>query len=245
MKCNWLHNCAGICLAEALIATAAGIVVLSASIQALKHFDRRLGAQQEAIARHQDLRIGLKVLEDELRLAATGAGASGTPLLKTETGELVFLANLAGFSTSMTQPISPGQQQLSVGDGAGWPKNKRVVVCSEERCAESRLARDGQEKTLSLTTALGQAFPIGSTVVVSNQVRYYLGKDSRGKSVLMRQVDGGTNPLIGDVAWFRLHYLDRDGRPTQDANRVTRLQVELAVGNGRPLIKSEIGLRAI
>jgi hypothetical protein len=228
-----------------MIAMAAGVVVLSASIQALQHFDRRLVAQQESVARYQDLRIGLKVLEDELRLAGTGSGASEAAVLKADPGELVFLANLAGLSTSVTQSITPEQLQLAVANGSGWPKNKRIVVCSEERCAESRLARDGQEKTLSLTVPLGQVFPVGSTVVVSNQVRYYVGKDGRGRTVLMRQVDGGSNPLIGDLAWFRLHYLDREGRLTSEASRVTRIQAELSVGDGHRIIRSEVGLRAI
>lgn len=245
MKRSRLHDCAGICLAEAMIAMAAGVVVLTASIQALQHFDRRLGAQLESMARVQDVRIGLKVLQDELRLAGTGAWTPGTAVLKADAGEILFLANLTGLSTSTVESISPGQQEFAVRDGSGWPKNKCVVVCSAERCAESRLARDGQERKLSLTNPLGQDFPVGSTVVVSNQVRYYMGKDGRGRSVLMRQVDGGANPLIGDVTWFRLRYLDREGRPTPDTSRIIRIQVELAVGDGGRIIRSEVGLRAL
>ena len=242
MKRSLLHDRAGICLAEAMIAMAAGVVVLSASIQALHHFERRFGSQWATIAHHQDLRIGLKVFEDELRLAGKEEALSGTTVLKAEAEELIFLANLAGLTTSVTQPVSPGQQQLAVGDGSDWPKGKRIVICSEQHCEEGRLARDGQKTTLSLTDPLTQVFPIGSTVTVTNQVRYYLGRDSRGKAALMRQVDGGASTLIGDVTRFALHYLGRDGKPTQDHIRVARVLIELAVGDGR-VIKSEVGLR--
>lgn len=243
MKRPILHDCGGFCLAEALIAMAAGVVVLSASIQAMHHFERRFGAQWSTIAHHQDLRIGLKVFEDELRLAGTDETSSGTAVLKAEAEELVFLANLAGLTTSVTQPVSPGQQQLAVGNGSDWRKGKRILICSQQYCEESRLAHDGQKTILSLIGPLAQAFPIGSTVIVTNQVRYYLGQDSRGKAALMRQVDGSASSLIGDVSRFGLQYLGRDGKPTQDHTRVARVRIELAVGDTRRIIKSEVGLR--
>lgn len=246
MKCQRFND-SGICLAEAMIALAAGAVVLSTTIQALDHLDRRLGTQHDTVARHQDLRIGMNIMEAELRLAGTGAALLGAgtddAVLKAEPQEIQFLANLDGVTTTLTEPALPGQQGLTVRDGSNWTKGKRIVICGGERCGESRLARDGRRTALSLTAPLDQAFPAGSIVLVSNTIRYYLGKDGRGKPALMRQVDGGANPLIGDVASFRLRYLDKEGKPTWDIRCVTRVRMELAVGDGHRAFMSEIGLR--
>jgi len=241
-------NDAGICLAEAMIALAAGAIVLSASIQALGHFERRLTAQQDAVAQHQDVRIGMTIMEAELRLAGTGAVPLGmgtvAPVLKAAPQEMQFLANLDGLITSLTEPAFTGQQDLTVRDGSNWAKGKRIVICGGERCGEARLARDGRRTGLSLAGPLDQAFPSGSTVFVSNSVRYYVSKDSRGRPALMRQVDGGANSLISDISTFQLRYLDRDGKPTWDASRITRVRLEVAVGNGRRTFTSEVALRA-
>ena len=238
-----LRDCAGVCLAEAMIAMAAGAVVLSATIQTLNHFQLRLWAQHDAIAHHQDLRVGMGVMEAELRVAGPGAPAIGVGLLKADPQEIEFQANLAGLVTTLSAPASPSQDELQVGDGSDWPKGKRVVVCMEDRCAESRLARDGQQHLLRLTAPLGRDFPTGSSVFVSNQVHFYLRKDRSGTTNLMRQVDGGASTLVGDVTWFRLGYLDKDGKPTQDPARVARVRVELSVGSDRRVLMREIGLR--
>ena len=239
-----VNDCAGICLAELMIAMAASAVVLSAAVQALTHFQQRLWAQHDAIASQQDLRIGMEVLEAELRLAGTGALPSSQALLRAERQEVEFLANLGGLATTLTESVSSSQSELTVLDGSDWSKGKRIVVCGSDRCAEGRLARDGQRHTLSLTEPIGQAFPTGSLVYVANQVRYYLGKDRHGKSSLMRQVDGGANSLIGEVAWFQLAYLGKDGKPTHDQARVARVRVDIAVGDGgRRTMTSEVGRR--
>jgi len=236
-------NCDGICLAELMIAMVAGAVVLSAAVQALTHFQQRLWTQHGAIARHQDLRLGMEVMGAELRLAGTGALPSGQALVKAEQQEVEFLANLGGLATSLTEPVSPSQSELTVHDGSDWSNGKRVVVCGRDRCAEGRLARDGQRHMLGLSEPIGQAFPTGSLVYMSNQVRYYLGKDRHGSSSLMRQVDGGANSLIGELAWLQLTYLGIDDKPTRDPARVARVRVDVAVGDGRRTMTSEVGLR--
>ncbi|MEW6543747.1 MAG: hypothetical protein AB1411_09055 [Nitrospirota bacterium] len=236
---------AGLCLTELMIAMTAGAVVLSAMLQALQHFDRRLAAQQTTMARHQDLRIGLRILEAELRLAGTGTGQAGTAVLSAQVEEVTFLANLAGLTTNLIEAAVPGQQELKVQDGTGWSKGKQIVVCGISLCEEHRLARDGRRGTLTLTEPVGAAFLLGSSISVVNRVRYYLGRDGRSVPALMRQVDGGANPLIGDVASFRLRYLDRVGRPVQDPALVARIGIELAVGDRRRVVTSEVGLRAM
>ncbi len=100
----------GVCLAELMIALTAGAVVLAAAVQSLTHFERRLSAQQVGMGRHQDLRVGLSVIEDELRLA--DAGSSGTFLLTANRQEVAFLANLEGGTAILTEAAHPGPWTL-------------------------------------------------------------------------------------------------------------------------------------
>lgn len=238
-----IGNCRGVCLAEVLIALAAGAVVLSATVQSLDHFERRLSKQHVAAAQAQDLRIGLKVLEDELRLIGAGASASEPPLHVAGRQDIEFSANLGGLVTTLTDAISPVQQELPVVSGADWPKGKRILVCDRERCAESRLARDGRKALLNLTAPLAYDFAAGSEVRVANRVRYYVKTDRNGPARVMRDVDGGANPLIGEVARFQLSYFDRTGAPTTDPFRVTRVRIDAAVGEGRQRAIRDIGFR--
>lgn len=229
-------------LVEVIIAMAAGAVVLSAAQQSLIHFQHRLYSQQETMGQQQDARLGLRILEAELR-AAGGASLAGPAMLKANAEETEFLANLNGLITTVTATAVAGQQELKVLDGSGWPKGKRIIACSAERCVEARLARDGQRFALSLAEPLTMDIPAGSSVSVSNQVRYYLGEARTGRPSLMRQVDGGANSLISDVTQFRLGYLDQEGRITQDPAQVSRVRVELTVGESPRGIVTEIGLR--
>ena len=238
-----LSNDHGICLAELLIALTAGVVVLAAAMQSLAQFERRLSVQQTTIGRHQDLRTGLAVLMDELRLADTGS--SGTRLLTTQLQEVAFLANLEGASVSLAENAQPGQHELSVTGADDWPKGKRIVLCVENDCVENRLAREGRKNGLSLIEPLGRPFPAGSKVWPASYLRYYLGKDREGRPTVMRQQDGGTNPLIGEATLVRFRYFDREGQPTQEPGRAVRVRVELGVGGERRLFVREIGLRAV
>jgi hypothetical protein len=226
----------GICLAEFLIAATAGAVVLSAALQAMDHFQARLWNQIETIDRQQELRIGLKILTDELRLAGTGAAPSSPALMTAEQQEIKFLANLDGRLTTLTEPVLADALQLTVKDGDDWPKGKRVLVCEYGRCRESHLSRVGQGNTLSLLEPLHQPFAAGHPVIVSSLVRYYLGKNRDGEPTVMREVDGGANPLISNVTMFRLLYVDEDDHPTADMSRMARVRIELAVPTGRLII---------
>ena len=238
-----IGNCRGVCLAEVLIALAAGAVVLSATVQSLDHFERRLSKQHVVAAQAQDLRIGLKVLEDELRVMGAGASASEAPLHVADRQDVEFTANLSGLVTTLADPVSPVQQELPVVNGADWPKGKRILVCDRMQCAESRLARDGRKTTLSVAAPLGHEFAPGSEVRVVNRVRYYVKTDRNGPARVMRDVDGGANPLIGEVARFQFSYFDRTGAPTTDPLQVTRVRIDAAVGEGRNRVIRDIGLR--
>lgn len=244
MNIQTLKNSSGICLVELMIAMAAGLVVLSATIQMLTHCQQRMWDQYDTIGLHQDQRIGIGVMREELRLAGSGVPRIPAVLLRADRQEIEFNANIGGYTTNLTGTVSPEVAELPVADGTGWVKGKRVLICSNERCAENHLARDGQRTSLSLASPLGQAFPAGSEVMISNRVRYYLSKSRSGRVSLMRQVDGGANPVVSDVSLFSLSYADRHGRPTLDPAIVSRVKVELSVGRNHRVLTSEVGLRA-
>jgi len=58
----------GTSLIELMFAMAAGLVVLGATLQALSYFQQQYMKQQREVAQQQDLRLGLEVLEQEMRL---------------------------------------------------------------------------------------------------------------------------------------------------------------------------------
>lgn len=238
-----IGNCRGVCLAEVMIALAAGAVVLAATLQSLDHFERRLSKQHVAAAWAQDLRIGLKVFEDDLRAIDAGASPSDTPLYVTGREDIEFTANLGGLVTTLTDTVSSTQQDLPVVNGTDWSKGKRIFVCDRERCTEGRLARDGRKTLLSVAAPLGRDFTAGSEVRVANRVRYYVKRDRNGIARVMRDVDGGANPLIGEIARFQLGYFDRAGAPTTDPSRVARVRIEAAVGGNRNAVVRDIGFR--
>jgi hypothetical protein len=235
-----VSNQVGHCLAEFLIAMTAGAVVLSAAVQSLSHFGNRLLAQQQAVSGDQDLRIGLMVMAEELRRAMVGP--SGAMLLSLDRQEITFLQNLDGATAVLTEAAAGGQQEIKAVGAAGWAKGKRIMLCDEEQCVESRLARDGQNAALQLTAPLGQGFASGTTVWLVSQMRYYLGKDQVGRKTLMRQIDGGANPLIGNIAGLAFRYLDKDGRPTEEPARTARLRMEISASDGRAPLARDVAL---
>jgi Tfp pilus assembly protein PilW len=149
-----LKNASGLCLTELMIAMTAGAIVLAASLESLDHFQRRMVAQQNLLVRQQDVRLGMRVLEAELRLAGSGGPPTAAPLLQAGPQAIEFLANLDGDATSLTKAVSAHERELLVVGGTNWPKGKRVWVCGEEQCAEGRLTRNGQAGRLSLAPGL-------------------------------------------------------------------------------------------
>ena len=143
----------------------------------------------------------------------------------------------------LTNAVSGIQRDLPVLDGSDWRKDKHAVVCAEERCAFGELAQDGRRNGLTLVSGLGQAFPAGSEVFVSNRVRYYVTTGVLGRLILMREVDGGANSMIGEVSRFALSYVDHSGRPTVIPALVGRVKVEIVVGGEHRSLSTEVGLR--
>ena len=96
----------GTSLIELMFAMAAGLVVLGATLQALSYFQQQFMKQQREVAQQQDLRLGLEVLEQEMRLARSGSLSNAT------SDSVEFLANLHGLSTTVAATAVAGQTAL-------------------------------------------------------------------------------------------------------------------------------------
>src|SRR5262245_18213995 len=70
---------AGTSLIELMFAVAAGLVVIGATLHALSYFQKQFMKQQRGVAQQQDLRLGLEVLEQELRLAGSDSLTTAAP----------------------------------------------------------------------------------------------------------------------------------------------------------------------
>ena len=216
---------AGTSLIELMLAVAAGLVVLGATLQALSYFQQQFMRQQREVAQQQDLRLGLEVLEQELRLAGSGF------LITAASDSVEFSANLQGLSTTVTAAAAIGQTALSVEDGRGWDDRKTIVACWAERCETLALARDGQRRLLSVTQPLTKAIPSGAYVTLLNRVRYYSRRDAQGVLRLLRQVDGGASVLVGDIREARFSYWDENGQVATQPVLVRLVVVEVMMSD--------------
>ena len=228
---------AGTSLIELMFAMAAGLVVLGATLQALSYFQQQFMRQQREAAQQQDLRLGLEVLEQELRLAGSGS------LTQTATDSVAFSANLHALSTTVTATAGIGQMALSVEDGQGWDDRKTIVACWTERCETLILARDGQRYLLTLTNPLTGAIPSGASVSLLNHVRYYSRRDEKGVLRLLRQVDGGASVLVGDIREARFSYWDEMGQAVTQPALVKLVVVEVMMSDRGIRAVREISLR--
>ncbi len=235
--CHRIGTEAGTSLIELMFAVAAGLVVLGATVQALSYFQQQFMRQQREVAQQQDLRIGLEVLEQELRLAGSGS------LTTAASDSVGFSANLHGLSTMVTAAAEIGQTALSVEDGRGWEDRKTIVACWAERCEALALARDGQRRLLTVTQPLTGAIPSGASVSLLNHVRYYSRRDDQGVLRLLRQVDGGASVLVRDIQVVRFSYWDEMGQAVTQPALVKRVVVEVMIlGQGIRAVR-EISLR--
>lgn len=224
-------------LIETMIALAAGVILIGASMQGLVSFHRQFSGQQSAVAQQQEVRLALEVLEQELLLA------SAESIVSFGVEEVEFGANLHGYATTLSAPAASGQTTISVEEGSGWPGAKTVLLCWFEACERSILARDGQSSMLTLTSPLSRSIPMGASVAVNNRVRYYAKKDERGVLRFMRQVDGGAAVLVGPIKSLRFSYWDDLGRPALLPSKVKRIVVKVEVPNSLIAAGREYTLR--
>jgi hypothetical protein len=220
-----------------MLAMAAGLIVLGATLQALSYFQQQFMRQQREVAQQQDLRLGLEVLEQELRLAGSGS------LITTASDSVEFSANLQGLSTTITAEAAIGHAVLSVEDGRGWDDRKTIVACWVERCETRALARDGQRRLLTVTQPLTRAIPSGAVVFLLNRVRYYSRRDGQGVLRLLRQVDGGASVLVGDIKEARFSYWDENGQAVTEPAQVRRVVIEVMMSDQGIRTVREMSLR--
>jgi hypothetical protein len=233
-----LSNQRGFCLTELLIGLAAGVFVLTVTLETFNVVQTRAAAQFRALTQHQELRLGLEVCEQEVRLTAAEA------VLTANSEEFQFLANLSALRTATTGAVTPGQTLLAVADGSGWGEGKTVSVCGRQSCEVHRLAHAGQRYQLTLAEPVQVSFPAGAAVEVNNRVAYYTKPDGQGGVHLMRMVDGGANVLVGGLNAVQFSYRDERGHVTQIPSEVRRIVIEITPGHPGHRIVRDIGLRS-
>lgn len=233
-----LQDMRGVCLTEAMISVAAGVVVLTAALNAFTLTQAHADKQQKDLSHQQDLRLGLEVFEQEVRLAVAHSTVTITP------DEFQFSANISAHRTVTTGSVAPGQSVIAVKDGKGWSEGKTVFICGIQACEEHRLSRSGQQYQLALAEPVASLFPAGASVEVNNRVGYYAKRNENGPVKLMRIIDGGASVLIGDLEDLHFSYWDEHGHRTQQPSLVKR--VVLTIESNRSLHKMvrEVSLRS-
>ena len=232
-----MRNERGFSLVEVIAAMAAGLVVLGAALQALVYFKGEFARQHEQLMQQQDVRLGLELFEQELRLASSDS------LSVVRTDSIEFTANVSGLTTNVIAPAAVGQTTLAVEDGRGWPDHKVVRVCWNDLCDHFTLARAGHRNLLTLIEPVPRPIPSGASVGVINRLRYYSRPDEHGILRWLRQIDGGASVIAGNIARFTLSYWDGQGRPTAHPESVRSLRVEIALPGRLATETREIGLR--
>jgi len=237
MKRPRWYSQTGFSLIEVLAAMAAGLVILGAGLQSVVYFQREFARQHGHVIQEQDVRLGLELFAEELRLVSSGS------LLVVASDVIEFTANINNLSTNVTAPVAPGQTTVTVDDGRGWPDGKVVRVCWNDQCEDFTLARAGQRNLLTFVEPASRPIPSGASAMVMNRVRYYSRPGERGILRWLRQVDGGASVITGNIAAFTVRYWDAQGRPVTRPEQVRRIQAEISLPGRTVTQTREITLR--
>lgn len=228
----------GMCLTELIVSLTAGVIVLAAALNAFTITQAHVSKQQKDLRHQQDLRLGLEIFEQEVRLAVAESIVSATA------NDFHFHANIGAYHTLTTSSVVPGQSVVTVQNGSGWSEGKTVIICGQQACEEHRLSRSGQRYQLTLTEPVATAFSAGASVEVKNRVIYYPKRDENGRVSLMRMVDGGANTLIGDLDDLHFTYWDEYGHVTQQPSLVKRVVLEIESQRSLHRMLREVSLRS-
>lgn len=228
----------GLCLSELMISLAIGAAVLATALSTLNIVQTHAGKQHRMLNHQQDLRLGLEVFEQEVRLTTADTIVTAAP------NEFLFHANLGDHRTITTADVLPGSTVLPVQDGSEWGEGKMISVCGRHMCESHRLARPGQRYQLTLGEPVGMSFPKGASVQVNNRVKYYVKGNEDGTSNLMRMIDGGASVLIGELGDLQFSYWNDMGQETTQASHVKR--VVLVIHSSQPLHRMvrEVSIRS-
>ena len=231
-------NVRGVCLTELMVSLATGAIVMAAALDTFNIVQKHAAKQHRVLAHQQDLRLGLEVFEQEVRLAVADSIVTAAPQ------EFVFFTNVSAQRTVTTGTVVPGQAVLPVQDGSGWGEGKTVFICGQQACEAHRLSRAGQRSQLMLVEPVGLTLPVGASVEVRNRVAYYTKRDEQGALRLMRMVDGGASTLIGELEDVHFSYRDERGRLTQLPSQVRRVVVEIESNRFARKVVREVSLRS-
>ena len=215
----------GMCLAELVIGMAVATLVLGGLFEVLHLSQTSVGMKQRSIAQQQDLRLGLEIFEQEIRLATAESFVAATP------HRVEFFANLHALQTNTSATVLSGQSVLPVEDGSSWGKGKTVAICTNRVCEPHRLAAVGQRNQLILEDPVDETFPAGASVELTNRVVYYTKANEKGIMSLMRMVDGGANVLIGELDMVTFAYRDTRGNMADVPSKIARVLIDLMPRN--------------
>ena len=221
-----------------MISLAIGAVVLATALTTLNIVQTHAGRQQRSLSQQQEVRLGLEVFEQEVRLA------TAETIVTAASDQFLFYANLSDRRTVTTAGLIPGQTVLPVLDGRGWGEGKTISICGRHGCEPHRLAHAGQRFQLTLADPIESSFPGGASVQILNRVVYYVKRQEAGQWNLMRMVDGGASMLIGGLDDLRFSYRNDLGQSTVQAALVRRVILEIHSDQPLHRMVREVSIRS-
>lgn len=227
----------GASLPEVLVALVIGMVVLAGSLEAMNVVHAHAVRQHRAVASQQDVRLGLEVFAQEVKLATSAGMTAAADYLQ-------FSANLHGLRTVTTASVLAGQTAIPVQDGSDWGVGKTVELCGANGCESHQLARQGQRGQLVFTEPVRNLYPSGASVEVRNRVAYYSRPDDQGQMQLMRRVDGVSGVLVGSIQTLRLSYWDMHGQVAGGRTAIARIVIAIVTGDVNGETVWEVSLRS-
>jgi Tfp pilus assembly protein PilV len=236
--CEVIRGQSGLTLIELMLSLVIGVAVLAATLHIFTVAKNHAEKHFTAVKQQQDMRLGLEVFEQEVRLATAESIQTADP------DRILFYANLGALRTNTTSALLPGQSVMAVQDGSGWGAGKTIMICGSSKCESHRLARAGQRYQLTLAEPLESVFSAGAAVEVRNRVLYYAKPDENGRSQLMRMVDGGAGVMIGRLQDLRLSYWDETGKRTEAISQVKRVVLEIHADHPRSTMLRDIAIQS-
>jgi prepilin-type N-terminal cleavage/methylation domain-containing protein len=233
-----LSDQSGLTLIELMLSLVIGAVVLATTLQVFTVMKTHADKQFTAVRQQQDMRLGLEVFEEEVRLATAELIQAADP------DRFLFHANLGALRTNTTGTLLPGQSVIAVQDGSGWGVGKTIVICSSMICESHRLARAGQRNQLTLVEPIESVFSVGASVEIRNRVQYYTKHDDDGTTQFMRMVDGGASVMIGGIQNLQFSYWDETGKQTDAIPNVKRVSLEIQSGQPRHRMLRDVTIQS-
>ena len=225
-------NIRGVSLVELMVAMLIFSMVAMYGMRFLVLQHSWFVLQEDTAEAQQQVRVAIDLLGRELGLLGFGVPQGEESLLEATEREIQFLANLDSAIAYLGQDASAEQTSLDVGyvnNRGKFDENRRVSICSPERCEWHFLANDGGVNSLELQEGLSEAFPRGSVIHIVRRIRYTLRMVEPSRFNLNRAVDQGSpKPVAEGLASMQLDYLDREDRKAASLSDIHRVKIALA-----------------